>query len=162
MSVDKQTCPIVRFDAFQDAGCTQPWTDIASISLLNQTIPEQAYLNVTTWETLYYNLIKQQMPTSLTWVRSIYVRATTLGGKTSSPVQIRITIAKTVSKVQVNHAPQFVAPLEPLAVGVWERDLALNRSPLYFYWSPKAVDAEGDQIFMEFRGVEAYPYLRVT
>ena len=102
------------------------------------------------------------MAGSLTWVRTIYVRATTLGGKTSYPVQIRITIAETVSRAQVNHAPQFAAPLEPLAIGVWERDLALNRSAPYFYWSPQAVDAEGDPVLMEFRGVEAYPYLRVT
>ena len=58
MSVDKQSCPIVRFDAFQDAGCTLPWMDLASLNLLNQTTPEQAYLNVTTWERLRYNLLR--------------------------------------------------------------------------------------------------------
>jgi hypothetical protein len=85
-------------ELFKDALLTIPWTNTTFINLVNGDDPSQAYLNITTYEA-----------ERITWLRDVYIKATTLGGNTNShaPIHVDITIVETFNETEVNHSPQF-------------------------------------------------------
>jgi hypothetical protein len=72
LSVNEPYCPIVKMEVFEDAAFTIPWTNTSQIALYNGDIPSMAYLSVTTYEV-----------NRTTWLRDIYIKATTVGGATN-------------------------------------------------------------------------------
>lgn len=85
-------------ELFEDKKLTIPWVNTTFINLVNGDDPSHAYLNITTYET-----------ERETWLREVYIKATTLGGKTNShvPIHVDITIVEAFNDEEVNHSPQF-------------------------------------------------------
>ena len=99
MSVDKPGCPIVKFEAFEDALMLNPWVNTTLIDPRNLTTPDSAYLNIATFEHTRYS-----------WWKNIYFKVTTNGGKSNTvPIHIQIEILPSIeNKTEINFAPQFI------------------------------------------------------
>lgn len=138
--------------AFEDPELTIPWTNTSHISLVNGNDPANAYLNITTFEDVRE-----------TWLREIYVVATTVGGATNAqrPIHVDITIIETFNETEVNHSPLFSRPFPNLVIPVYERDLILRNTSIFTYNSPLVVDNEDDPISIEVRDPQMKPYLEL-
>lgn len=164
-------CPITSFALYEDydfvAGAFgTPWSNTDEIKLVNGEDPDNAYLNITTFE-----------EDRATWIKHFCLMATTLGGVTSNndnvddrytngtkrnayPIHFKVTILKTLDSGTINHAPQFLYDFDYLNIDVYERDIILKNTTIFEYHSPGAKDSEDDQIEILFNGLDYYPYIR--
>lgn len=96
MSSDKTGCPIVKFEAFEDASMQNPWVNTSIIDPRNLSTPDSAYMNIATFEHTRY-----------TWWKDIYLKASTVGGISNSvPIHIQIEIVPSIeNKTEINFAP---------------------------------------------------------
>jgi hypothetical protein len=136
LTTSKPICPFVLFELYEDDQLTVPWTNTSHVEMLNPNDPYSGLIDVTTYEEDRY-----------TWVRHIYLKATTLGGiSNAKAIHFKLTIVEIFDDEEVDHAPIFSAHIfEPL-IRVWERDLVIGNSSVFNYFSPKAVDNENDPI----------------
>ena len=150
--VDNPQCPIVNLTVFEDRYLTIPWNNTSFINLVNGDDPSVAYLNITTYET-----------ERETWLREIYVLATTIGGQNHShePIHVDITIVETFNETEVNHSPQFQYTFPTLEIDVEERDLILRNISKYVYNSPFVVDNEDDPIEILTKDPQHKPFLNL-
>ena len=126
------------------------WTQTDIVNLINGDNPEQAYLNITTFE-----------EDRTSWIKDFYLMATTMGGVTSNndnvsevyqngtksntyPIHFRVTIIKSIDSDLINHAPKFVYGFDQLNIKVFERDIILKNTTIFEYHSPCAKDNEDD------------------
>ena len=142
----------MSLELFEDADLTIPWVNTTFINLVNGDDPSNAYLIITTYET-----------ERETWLREVYMKATTVGGKTNAhrPIHVDITIIETFNETEVNHSPNFLYALPTLSIEVSERDLILRNTSVFLYNSPLVVDNEDDPISIEVRDPQFKPYLQL-